>query len=107
MISYIYPAALRQRVSAVWGIDVNHWWLPNEEGYPRVVRAIRDFISYRASIPKDPLAVNVRDMTAILQSPNLREESSPPGDLKSTGTDSEAFDSLLDSSMGWESSLDA
>ena len=46
--SYIYPASLRKRMSDIWGVDVTGWWLPNDEGYPPVLRALRDFIDFRA-----------------------------------------------------------
>ncbi|KAK4909891.1 hypothetical protein LTR49_021376 [Elasticomyces elasticus] len=99
---YIYPAALRQHMSELWAIDVNHWWLPNDEGYPRVVRSIRDFVQYRASMPKDAQTSDVRDISNILKALNLSEDSNFPDDLKSTGSD--VFDPSLDPSMNWGSS---
>ncbi|TKA80129.1 hypothetical protein B0A55_03319 [Friedmanniomyces simplex] len=103
---YIYPAALRQHMSELWAVDVNHWWLPNDEGYPRVVRALRDFVQYRASMPKDALTANVSDMSGIFQAMDLAEEAGIPDDLKEVGTDSDAFDPSLDPSMSWGSSPD-
>lgn len=64
---YIYPAALRQRMSAEWGVDVNHWWLPNDEGYPPVVRSIRDFIEYRARVPADKMDAHVANMSGLFK----------------------------------------
>ncbi|KAK1046898.1 hypothetical protein LTR74_017879 [Friedmanniomyces endolithicus] len=72
---YIYPAALRQHMSELWGVDVNHWWLPHDAGYPSVVRALRDFVQYRASMPRDALTANVSDMSGIFEAMNLAEET--------------------------------
>ena len=42
-------------MSDLWGVDVTHWWLPNDEDYPPVIRALRDFINFRAeSAAKEP-----------------------------------------------------
>ena len=74
--SYIYPPSLRQHMSEIWGIDVSHWWLPNDEGYPDAVRAIRDFIEYRQQIPKDTMDAHVRDMSGIFRSLKVEEQNS-------------------------------
>ena len=95
---YIYPAIMRKRMSEVWGVDVNHWWLPNDEGYPHVVRAIRDFIEYRARVPADTMDAHVRDMSGIFRTLNVDEQSN-------TGTDSDQFSPYLGGpSMAYESS---
>lgn len=52
-------------MSETWGVDVTHWWLPHEEGYPQVVRSIREFIDYRARLPADEMSAHVRDMSGI------------------------------------------
>jgi hypothetical protein len=83
--SYIYPPSLRQQLSKAWNVDVTEWWLPNDEGYPDIIRAIREFVHYRASVPKDSIEAAVRDMTGILpslQKMNVEEKS---------GTDTEQF----------------
>lgn len=82
--SFIYPATLRQRMSELWGVDVSHWWLDDDEGYLPVVRAVRDFIEYRARIPEDTMDAHVRDMSGIFRTLNVEE----PG---STGTESDQF----------------
>lgn len=87
----------------LWGEDVTRWWLPNDEGYPTIIRAIRDFIEYRARVPTDTLGVDVRDMSGIFRSMNIKEPSIHE-DLKGTGTDSDTFDPSQDPSMSWESS---
>jgi len=65
-------------MTETWGIDVTHWWLPNNEGYPEVVRAIREFIEYRARLPEDTISAHVRDMSGIFQSLDLDSQGSTP-----------------------------
>ena len=84
-------------MSEVWGIDVNQWWLPNNEGYPTVVRAIRDFIEYRARVPEDAMGAHVRDMSGIFRSLDIEEQSG-------VVTDSEHYSPGVDSAMPYESS---
>lgn len=89
-LSYIYPPSLREQLSKAWNVDVTEWWLPNDEGYPDIIRAIREFVHYRASVPKDSIEAAVRDMSGILpslQKMNVEEQSgSSVG-----GTDTEQF----------------
>lgn len=65
-------------MSETWGIDVTHWWLPNDEGYPEVVRSIREFIEYRARIPADDMSAHVRDMSGIFRNLELGSDTSTP-----------------------------
>lgn len=58
-------------MTEVWSVDVTHWWLPHDEGYPQVVRAIREFIEYRARVPADEISVHVRDMSGIFRALEL------------------------------------
>lgn len=102
--SYIYPAKLREYMSQQWGEDVTHWWMPNEEGYPKTVRAVREFIAYRASMQTDEVGAHLRDMSGILGAMRVSDESYLPDDLAGTGTDSDAFDASLDAPIGFESS---
>lgn len=96
--SYIYPANLRQRMTDLWNEDVTHWWLPDDEGYPAIIKAIRDFVQYRAGIPTDAASVDVRDMSGIFRDMQVREGEAE--ESRGTGTDSDH----LDPSMTWESS---
>jgi len=64
-------------MSDLWGVDVTNWWLPNDEDYPPVVRALRDFISFRAeSAAKEPDAkdADVRDMAGIFKTMSLERD---------------------------------
>lgn len=57
-----------------------HWWLPNDEGYPSIIRNIRKFVEERSSAPKDLPAEDLRDMKAIFQKLNLDgDAAAPPG----------------------------
>lgn len=82
---YVYPATLRTRMSEAWDVDVTHWWLPNDEGYPPVVRAIREFIEYRARLPEDTMSAHVRDMSGIFRSLDL-DNQSPGSASRDEGT---------------------
>lgn len=102
--SYIYPATLRKRMSELWGDDVTRWWLPNDEGYPPMVRAIREFVEYRARLPSDAWGADVRDMNGIFRTMNVSDDQSIPDDLKGMGTDSDTLENSMDPSLTWESS---
>jgi len=57
-----------------------HWWLPNDECYPPIIRSIRKFVEERTLPAKDLPSEDLRDMKAIFSSLNLEDESSsePP-----------------------------
>jgi hypothetical protein len=42
-----------------------HWWLPNDEDYPPIIRSIRNFVEERTSKAKNLPAEDLRDMKAI------------------------------------------
>jgi len=90
----------------LWGVDVTHWWLPNDEGYPSTIRALRDFIEYRARMPTDAWGADVSEMSGIFRGMQVTESQPIPEDLKGTGTgtDSDTFDAMLDPPMSWASS---
>jgi hypothetical protein len=53
-----------------------HWWLPNNEGYPPIIRSIRKFVEERTSPAVDLPGEDLRDMKAIFASLNLEDDSS-------------------------------
>jgi hypothetical protein len=57
-----------------------HWWLPNDEAYPPIIRSIRKFVEERTSPAKNLPAEDLRDMKAIFASLKLddTEASDPP-----------------------------
>lgn len=42
-----------------------HWWLPNDESYPPIIRSIRKFVKERTSGARDVPTEDLRDMKAI------------------------------------------
>lgn len=35
-------------MAELWGVpEINHWWLPDDESYPAVVRSVRSFMENR------------------------------------------------------------
>lgn len=57
-----------------------HWWLPNDEAYPPIIRSIRNFVEERTSPAKNLPAEDLRDMKAIFASLKLDDgkASVPP-----------------------------
>lgn len=52
--SYIYPYTFRSKMSDLFrDRSCMHWWLPNDEGYPQIIRSIRKFVEERSSRPRD------------------------------------------------------
>ncbi|GIZ48174.1 hypothetical protein CKM354_001124700 [Cercospora kikuchii] len=60
----IYPEIFRKRMGDAWSEDVSRWWLPNDEGYPATIRAIREFVQYRATL-QIPGRHNVSNVSGI------------------------------------------
>lgn len=48
-----------------------HWWLPNDEAYPPIIRSIRKFVEERTSPATDLIEEDVRDMKQIFAALNL------------------------------------
>ncbi|KAF2774491.1 hypothetical protein EJ03DRAFT_263244 [Teratosphaeria nubilosa] len=93
---YIYPSTLRERMSDIWQTDVTHWWLPNGEGLPNVVKSIRDFIEYRATVPRDASGQQIREMSGIFNRIAISEHDS--------GADTDSFEYPIDPALASESS---
>jgi len=58
-------------MTEAWGVDVNHWWLPNDEGYLPILQQIRAFIEYRTEPPKDWTSERLREMAGIFETLKL------------------------------------
>lgn len=91
--SYIYQSSYRKRMTDIWGEDMSHWWLPNDEGHLATIRTIREFVEYRATKPLDSWAVGIRDMSGIFRTLNIEEQ----GDA-SAGTEGSTSPWVNDSS---------
>lgn len=80
MNRYIIAPRFRTALAAIWQTpEIEHWWLPNEEGYTGIIREIRALTAERLSQPRDELRENVRDMKYMFRGMNLdgREDESP------------------------------
>jgi hypothetical protein len=53
-----------------------HWWLPNDEGYPPIIRSIRNFVEERTSAAIDLSEEDLRDMKQIFAALNLDDGQS-------------------------------
>ncbi|KAL8815435.1 MAG: hypothetical protein Q9223_005423 [Gallowayella weberi] len=70
---YTYPPTMRGKLANLWGIpQLRHWWLPNEEGYPPIIRSIRAFIEERTQKSgNQPKAEDVRTMKGLFEKLNI------------------------------------
>lgn len=60
-----------------WKIpELNHWWLPNDEGYPDIVREIREWTTERVTDARDTFRESVRDLKAVFGNMSLEDCSS-------------------------------
>ena len=72
LYSYIYPYTFRAKMADIFqDRSCMHWWLPNDEQYPPIMRSIREFIEGRRSKCMNGFAEDLRDMKAIFASLKL------------------------------------
>ncbi|KUJ10276.1 uncharacterized protein LY89DRAFT_675133 [Mollisia scopiformis] len=83
---YIYPYTFRTKMADLFrDRSCMHWWLPNDEAYPPIIRSIRKFVEERTSPAKNLPAEDLRDMKAIFASLKLDDgKSSVPPAHKTT-----------------------
>ncbi len=102
--SFIYQPSFRTRLAELWGEDVSHWWLPNEEGLPPLIKSIREFVDRHPTVPRDKTSEDVRDMRGLFTALNLDDSSSSPTESKRSEGRAESFDSVttggIDHSFG-------
>lgn len=62
-------------MAELWGLpEILHWWLPNDEGYPAIIRSIRSFIEDRTlKSGEQAKTEDVRNMRAIFSKLSLDE----------------------------------
>lgn len=81
-IRYIIPPKFREVLSMVWqNTEFMHWWLPNNQDYPDIVRQIREMTDERLKQPRDNFRSDVRDLKGLFWKLNVDEgdeEYSPP-----------------------------
>ena len=86
---YIYPYTFRTKMADLFrDRSCMHWWLPNDEDYPPIIRSIRNFVEERTSKAKNLPAEDLRDMKAIFASLKLDDGKSnvPPSSYKQNST---------------------
>lgn len=54
--------------------EIEHWWLPNEEGYSEIIREIRAMSENPMNQPRDDFRENVRDMKSLFGKLNVDEQ---------------------------------
>ncbi|TVY29510.1 putative transcriptional regulatory protein [Lachnellula hyalina] len=100
---YIYPSTFRTKMADLYhDRSCLHWWLPNDENYPPIIRSIRKFVEERTTPAKDTLSGDLRDMKAIFASLNIDDGKSsvPPGIKKEDGSNNVAVASEDFGNMG-------
>ena len=80
-----------------------HWWLPNDECYPPIIRSIRKFVEERTAPAKDLPSEDLRDMKAIFASFNLDDDTSNQPSNMSKGK-GKANPVAVESSQEWATS---
>ena len=81
IIRYIIAPRFRAAIAAIWQLpEIQHWWLPNDEGYSDSIREVRGMSEERMNQPLDDFRENVRDMKSLfwkLSVDGQEEEESP------------------------------
>ncbi|RFU28276.1 hypothetical protein B7463_g8051, partial [Scytalidium lignicola] len=102
---YIYPFTFRTKMSDLFrDRSCMHWWLPNDENYPPIIRSIRKFVEERTTTPTDKdLSNDLHDMKAIFANLNLDDGKSTlmDGMEKSKGV---ARDVAVATGQEWDTS---
>lgn len=70
---YIYPTALRERMSGLWGVDVRQAWIADDsddegESSAAALQNLREFTDWRARKTSTSLDVQLRHMSGIFRS---------------------------------------
>lgn len=66
-----------------------HWWLPNDEGYPTIVRSIRTFVEERTTRATDTSKKDLKEMKTIFAALKLSDdeaEQQAEGQWKDSGS---------------------
>jgi hypothetical protein len=65
-------------MAALWSLpEIHHWWLPNDEGCPQIVRSIRSFVDERATEPPDSPSSDLKEMKGIFRAMKLGDDDKP------------------------------
>lgn len=71
---YTYPPTLREKMADLWGApEIRHWWLPNDERYPPIVRSIRSFTEDRTPKPGGKPTEDLRTMKGLFENLDIKD----------------------------------
>ncbi|KAL9015879.1 MAG: hypothetical protein Q9185_006750 [Variospora sp. 1 TL-2023] len=71
---HTYPPAFRAKMAALWGTtEILHWWLPNDEGYPPIVRSIHSFSEDRTTKPGSQSTEDLRSMKGLFDKLDIQD----------------------------------
>ncbi|PLB37736.1 putative C6 finger domain protein [Aspergillus candidus] len=74
---YMIPPKLRSGLAVLFQMpEINHWWLPNDEGYPPIIREIRAMTEERTNNPRDHFRESVRDLKTLFYKINIDDTES-------------------------------
>ncbi|KAF9893872.1 hypothetical protein FE257_010042 [Aspergillus nanangensis] len=74
---YVIAPKFRQTLATVFQLpELNHWWLPNDEGYPEIFRDVRTMTEERTTNPRDDFRESVRDMRSLFWNISLDDTES-------------------------------
>ncbi|KAL8965780.1 MAG: hypothetical protein Q9197_006332, partial [Variospora fuerteventurae] len=71
---HTYPPTFRAKMAALWGTpEILHWWLPNDEGYPPIVRSIHSFSEDRTPKPGSQPTEDLRSMKGLFDKLDIQD----------------------------------
>lgn len=69
------PTMFRKKMAEMWCLpEINHWWLPNEEGFSPLLREIRAFSEQRTSLQIDQSTEKLRDIRAVFSGLSVQKQ---------------------------------
>ncbi|KAE8151294.1 putative Zn(II)2Cys6 transcription factor [Aspergillus avenaceus] len=74
---FVTPPKFRQALVLAWQLpEINHWWLPDDEGYPEIIQEVRLMTEERTNNPRDNFRESVSNMRSLFWNLNLDDTSS-------------------------------
>ncbi|KAH8592931.1 hypothetical protein B0O99DRAFT_689147 [Bisporella sp. PMI_857] len=99
---YIYPYTFRTKMSDLFrDRSCMHWWLPNDEGYPPIIRSIRKFVEERTAPAVGVAGKDLRDMKAIFSSLKLDDGKAALPQTLAKGKDREGGVTVVGEQEHW------
>ena len=108
-MGYVFPPTFRTRMSQMWQVpEVEHWWLPNEEGYLPILKEVRKLIEERVRKAKEDgqgsQAEDLRDIKAIFSKMNI---SGNTGSVSGEDSSPSSVSAITPPSMGSSATITA